>query len=81
MNALEWNRDLRWSIQEIRESENGMVDKPDRGNGTVNFERLRQGNIGVVVGTQIARYAKRNSGFPGKSWNSPAQAWARRKGN
>ena len=28
MNALEWNRDLRWSIAEIRASEKGMTDKP-----------------------------------------------------
>jgi len=80
MNAMEWNRDLRWSIQEIRESEQGMTDKPDRGKGMVNFESLRKGNIGIVVGTQIARYAKRNSGFPGKSWNSPAQAYAQTQG-
>lgn len=80
MNAMEWNRDLRWSISEIRASEEGMIDKPDRGNGMVNFEGLRKGNIGIVVGTQIARYAKRNSGFPGKSWNSPAQAWAQTQG-
>ena len=80
MNAMEWNRDLRWSISEIRASEEGMTDKPDRGNGMVNFESLRQGNVGMVVGTQIARYAKRNSGFPGKSWNSPAQAWAQTQG-
>ena len=24
MNALEWNRDLRWSIEQIRASEAGM---------------------------------------------------------
>jgi membrane dipeptidase len=35
MNALEWNRDLRWTVPEIRESEGGMTDRPDRGNGTV----------------------------------------------
>ena len=32
MNALEWNRDLTKSVYQIRESEKGMVDKPDRGN-------------------------------------------------
>ena len=37
MNALEWNRDLRRKVSEIRESENGMTDKPDRGKGTVSF--------------------------------------------
>ena len=80
MNAMEWNRDLRWSIEEIRESEAGMMDRPDRGNGTVNFASLRSGNIGVVVGTQIARYARRTNTAPGASWNSPEQAWAQTQG-
>ena len=48
MNALEWNRDLRWSIEQIRASEAGMQDKPDRGNGTVSFEALRKGNFHVL---------------------------------
>jgi membrane dipeptidase len=30
MNAMEWNRDLTWAVKEIRESEAGMTDKPDR---------------------------------------------------
>ena len=34
-----------------------MNDKPDRGNGTVSLPELRKGNIGLVVATQIARYA------------------------
>lgn len=80
MNAMEWNRDLRWPIEEIRASESDMKDRPDRGNGTVNFRSLREGNIGVVVGTQIARYARRNKTAPGASWNSPEQAWAQTQG-
>ena len=80
MNALEWNRDLRWSIEEIRASEQGMTDKPDRGNGTVSFESLRKGNVGIVIGTQIARYTKKNNKMPGASWNSPEQAWAQTQG-
>ncbi len=76
MNAMEWNRDLRWSVLEIRESEQGKTDKPDRGNNTVSFSALRQGNVGVVVGTQIARYTRRGNPMPGASWNSPEQAWA-----
>ncbi len=43
MNAMEWNRDLRESISEIREREKGMTDKPDRGNGVVSFDQLRKG--------------------------------------
>src|SRR6478609_9229656 len=74
MNAMEWNRDYRAPIAEIREREKGMDDKPDRGNGVVNFEELRKGNIGLVVATQIARYVAHDNPLPG--WNSPHQAWA-----
>ena len=74
MNAMEWNRDLTRPIEEIRQRENGMTDKPDRGNGVVNFEELRKGNIGLVVATQIARYVSPKNPLPG--WNSPEQAWA-----
>ena len=80
MNALEWNRDLTYTVEDIRKMEEGMTDKPDRGRGTVSFPSLREGNIGVVVGTQIARYAKRNVNLPGASWNSPEQAWAQTQG-
>ena len=78
MNAMEWNRDLRKPIHEIRAREKGMKDKPDRGNGVVNFEELRKGNIGLVVATQIARYVAPDSQLPG--WNSPEQAWAQTQG-
>lgn len=74
MNAMEWNRDLRWSVEEIRESEKGMTDKPDRSNNTVSFEAMRKGNIGLCMATQIARYVHRDNNLPG--WNSPQQAWA-----
>ena len=58
MNAMEWNRDLRWSVEDIRLSEMGMDDKPDRGKNTVSLPALREGNIGIIVATQIARYVK-----------------------
>lgn len=74
MNAMEWNRDLRMPISEMREREHGMNDKPDRGRNTVSFGELRKANFGVVVATQIARYVERGSWLPG--WNSPEQAWA-----
>ncbi|MDT0607134.1 dipeptidase [Croceitalea rosinachiae] len=78
MNALEWNRDLRWPIDEIRESEQALTDKPDRGLNTVCLPELRKGNIGLCVATQIARYVKKSSTLPG--WNSPEQAWAQTQG-
>ncbi len=78
MNALEWNRDLRKTVKEIRKSEIGLFDKPDRGQNTVSFPELRKGNIGLVVATQIARYVKSTNILPG--WNSPHQAWAHTQG-
>jgi membrane dipeptidase len=74
MNAMEWNRDLTWSIDDIRKSETGMKDKPGRANNTVSFEAMRKGNIGLCMATQIARYTKKTNPLPG--WKSPQQAWA-----
>ena len=78
MNALEWNRDLRQPVETIREREKGMNDKPDRRRGTVSLPALREGNIGLVVATQIGRYIEAGSLLPG--WHSPQQAWAQTQG-
>lgn len=78
MNAMEWNRDLQMPISEIRLREDGMTDKPDRGNATVSFDELRNGNIGLVVATQIARFVSKANPLPG--WRSPEQAWAHTQG-
>ncbi|SFQ40714.1 dipeptidase [Parafilimonas terrae] len=74
MNAMEWNRDLRKTVFELRKSEAGLNDKPDRSKGTVSFPELRKGNIGLVTATQIARYVTPGNPLPG--WHSPQQAWA-----
>jgi len=78
MNALEWNRDLRQSVYDIREREKKMHDKPDRSRGMVALPELRKGKIGLVVATQIARFVDKGSLLPG--WNSPHQAWAQTQG-
>jgi membrane dipeptidase len=78
MNAMEWNRDQRWSVEQIRKSEAGMTDKPDRGRNTVSFPALREGHVGLVVATQIARVVKPGSPNPG--WYSQEQAWAHTQG-
>ena len=77
MNALEWNRDLTWTVEDIRKSETGMTDKPDRERNTVSLDAMRKGNIGICVATQIAN-VKKNSNLPG--WNSSQQAWAQTQG-
>jgi membrane dipeptidase len=47
MNAMEWNRDQRWTVEQIRESEKGQTDKPDRERNTVSFPALREpGTLG-----------------------------------
>lgn len=78
MNAMEWNRDQRWTVEQIRTSEQGLSDKPDRGRNTVSFPALREGYIGLVVATQIARVVKAGSSLPG--WHSQEQAWAHTQG-
>src|ERR1700742_1522589 len=78
MNAMEWNRDLTLSAEDIRAREKGLTDKPDRARGTVSLAELRKGNIGLVVATQIARYVAPANPLPG--WHSPEQAWAQTQG-
>jgi len=78
MNALEWNRDLTRPIEEIREREKHLTDKPDRGRGTVSFAEMRRGGVGLCVATQIARYVALDNPLPG--WHSQEQAWAMTQG-
>ncbi len=78
MNAMEWNRDITLPVHQIRAREQGLTDKPDRGKGTVSLPALREGNIGLVVATQIARYVAPENNLSG--WHSPAQAWAQTQG-
>jgi membrane dipeptidase len=53
-NALNWNRDLRLSVAEIRRQEDGMTEK-GRGTNTVAFPELRAGEVGVCLATVLAR--------------------------
>ena len=78
MNALEWNRDLTQPVAEIRRREQGLSDKPDRGNNTVSLVEMRRGRVGLCVATQIARYVKEGNPLPG--WKSPQIAWAMTQG-
>lgn len=74
MNAIEWNRDLKKTVSQIRNMEAGMLDKPDRGKNTVAFPELRKSNVGLVVATQIARFVEPGAALPG--WHSPEIAWS-----
>lgn len=78
MGAMEWNRDFRLPLVEIRRRELGLTDLPDRTRNTVCFPEMRRCRMGVCVATQIARYSARFSKLPG--WASPEQAWAHTQG-
>ncbi len=78
MNAMEWNRDLRLPINDLRHRERNQKDKADRSSGTVNFAELKKADVGLVVATQIARYVSPENPLPG--WQSPEQAWAQTQG-
>jgi len=74
LNAIEYNRDLRKSIGEIRALEKGMDDLWGRGNGTVTLPEMRRAGIGLCVATQIAGCMKPPA--PVGAWDTPPQAWA-----
>src|SRR5262245_15044199 len=60
-NALDWNRDLKLPVAEIRQHEKalGMTQK-GRGCGTVSFHALRQGRVGLFIATLLARLIRPN---------------------
>lgn len=74
MNAIEWNRDLTKSLEEVRRRELRMRDKIDRGRGVCTFPEMRRGEIGLCIATQIARYVAPDNALPG--WHSPEIAWS-----
>src|SRR5215468_3467101 len=78
MNAMEFNRDLRWTHERIRRRELEMNDQACRSRHTVCFPEMRRGNVGLCEATQIARSISYFSRMPG--WFSPEQAWAQTQG-
>jgi len=60
-NAIDWNRDLRLAVAEIRrrERQQGMTDK-SRGVNTVSFPELRRGRVAIFIATLLARLLRPN---------------------
>jgi len=73
LNAMEFNRDLRLPLEQIRAAEAEMTDQKSRGKNTVTFGEMRRAGIGVCVATQIAGCMKPRG--PVGAWESPEQAW------
>lgn len=77
-NALDFNRDLRWTQERLRRRELGMKDQVFRSRSTVCFPEMRRGRVGLCVATQIARSVDYFARMPG--WASPEQARAQTAG-
>jgi membrane dipeptidase len=55
-NAVDWNRDLRMDVAEIRAQEaNLKMMEPGRRTNTVSFQELKAGEVGLGVATLFAR--------------------------
>src|SRR5262249_14414595 len=58
-NAIDWNRDLRLPVADIRRAEQGM-DGKGRGGNTGSFPELRRGKVAVFIATLLARLLRPN---------------------
>jgi membrane dipeptidase len=72
-NALNWNRDLTRSIEEIRRAEAQMPDY-HRGRNTVCFPEMRRGGVAICLATVLARCTTVND--PMLDYRSPEIASA-----
>jgi membrane dipeptidase len=62
-NAIDWNRDLRLPVAEIRQQERdqGLMDK-GRACNTVSFHELRRGRVAIFIATLLARLYRGGGG-------------------
>lgn len=74
LNAIDYNRDLRRGLAEIRSEESGLTDLQGRGRGVVSFPEMRRGGVGMCVATLLAGCMK--PGAVASGWNAPEIAWA-----
>jgi len=59
LNAIDWNRDLRKSVDWIRAQERSLQMKElGRGNNTLTLPEMRKAEIGVCLTTLLARQEK-----------------------
>jgi membrane dipeptidase len=74
-NALDWNRDLRLPVAEIRRGEEGMTGK-GRGCNTVAFPELRRGKVAIFIATLLARLLRGDSVTAVNRYSSMPAAYA-----
>jgi membrane dipeptidase len=78
---LDWNRDLRRPVADIRrrETEQGLSGK-GRGVNTVSFVELRRGGVGIVIATLLPRLHRANLMPPIQRYESMEAAYAASRG-
>jgi membrane dipeptidase len=74
-NALDWNRDLRLPVSEIRRREADVPGKA-RGCNTVSFPELRKGGVGIFIATLLARLHRPGAMPPIQRYSSMEAAYA-----
>ena len=76
-NALQWNRDLRCSVDTIRVHEIEMTG-PGRALNTVALPEMREGRVALCFATMLARST--GTAAPHIEYRSPAQAYSAEQG-
>lgn len=76
LNGVDWNRDLRQDVDDIRVQEIslGMTNELGRGTNTLSFSELRRAGIGLCLTTLLARQEKEINHPMG--WTSPETCYA-----
>jgi membrane dipeptidase len=75
LNAVDWNRDLRCEVDDLRAQERTQrMTEPGRGGSTLSLPELRRADIGVCLSTLLARQDKEiNHSF---GWTTPQTCYA-----
>lgn len=59
LNGVDWNRDLRQSVDDIRSQEQSLgMTEPGRGTNTLSFPELKTAQVAVCLTTLLARQEK-----------------------
>lgn len=75
LNAVDWNRDLHLSVDEIRQQEReAQMTAPGRCHNTLSFPELRQAEVAICLTTLLARQEQRIDDSFG--WTSPETCYA-----
>lgn len=75
LNAVDWNRDLRCEVDDLRAQEQAQkMTEPGRCGSTLSLPELRRADIGICLSTLLARQEKDISHSFG--WTSPQTCYA-----